>query len=111
MCCKFNNFILHLVLYPAGFAGKDSLAMLRADMVVDSVEDLTHTWLPLFTAKTEEEKVSTEKAQKTLTDHCTSYNNNWFWERVYASVASMLVPLSPQLRFPDILTEPPLLPH
>ena len=34
--------------------------MLRADMVVDSVEDLTHTWDPLFTAKTEKEKVSTK---------------------------------------------------
>ena len=54
------NIIILYWLFTSGFAGKDSLSMLRADMVVDSVEDLTHTWLPLFTAKTEEEKVRTQ---------------------------------------------------
>ena len=69
--------------------------MLRADMVVDSVEDLTHTWLPLFHAKTEVEKVSTKKAREIITDYYILHTATI--GRKYASVASMLVPLSSHL--------------
>ena len=50
------SYIISIILC-TGFAGKDSIAMAKVDMVVDSIEDVIQKAGPYWAAKTDEEKV------------------------------------------------------
>jgi len=56
-----SNAIARYLAREFGFAGKDSIAMAKVDMVVDSIEDVIQKAGPYWAAKTDEEKAEAAK--------------------------------------------------